>query len=251
MPKAYAFYDMEKRVTRVKTIREKATKWKLSPVVVTKADFIDALAAVMAAKEDNPKNPPALIGFMKDLHPPEGTEVSEDIWIECIICFLEKEGISYYPLDIKVGKRLDLESNVIRKYHQAFTILTETLRIRLNSNGKKFGRPPYGYCMIDGVLEVDKQKADAVKLIFKRLREEAEPREILEELRKKFPRLKGVRKKQFWDHVKLRRIVEKARLYCLGEYHASDGAKMTIERLAFLPPEWADTEWPNHQGVAS
>lgn len=250
MPKAVAFYDMSKRKDRVQTIRSKATGLKLKPVEVKKPDPIDAIAAIMSAKKKKSKGVPVLIGYMEDLHAPTGTDITDEIWIECILCLLEQEGISFYPLDHKTGDKVDLASNVIRKYHKAFTVLIDSLRGRLSTHLKKYGRPPYGYHMVNGELEVDEERADAVKLVFSLLREGTQPCDILEELREKFLLLPGDEKPQFWDHVKLRRIVEKARLYCLGEYRASDGTIMSIEKLAFLPPEWVDTIWPTHQGVS-
>lgn len=252
MPKAVAFYDFEKRKDRVMAIRTQAKTLALSPVDVKTPDPIDAIAAIVSTKQDKKKKIiPALIGYMEDLHAPEDIGINDDIWIECIICLLEQEGITFHPLDNKAGGSVDLASNVIRKYHRAFTTLTELLRSRTTSHAKKYGRPPYGYHTVKGEMEVDKTQAKAVELIFQAVREGIPPLKILEDLRKKFKCLPGEEKPQFWDHVKLRRIINKRRLYCLGEYRANDGRTVVVKNLAFLPPEWVDTNWPNHQGVTS
>lgn len=252
MPKAIAFYDREKRKDRVMAIRSSATKLNMAPVDVKQPDPIDAIAAIMSCKKGvkgKKVKPPALMGYMVDLHAPVDSGVSDEIWVECILCLLEQEGISFYPLDTRTGDKVDLASNVIRKYHKAFTCLTEALRCRLNTRLKKYGRPPYGYHMVKGELEVEPERAKAIRYIFERVRQGAIPKEVIDELKAKFGVMPGDTKPQFWDHIKLRRIVKRSRLYCLGEYQASDGTKMTISKLAFLPPEWVDTIWPTHQGV--
>jgi hypothetical protein len=143
---------------------------------------------------------------------------------------------------------------VIREYRHARNIIDRELTNRIKvsdatkmaSKGKKYGRPPYGYKTEKGRLKVDRPNAEAVSLIFRRIRENKRSlRDILTEIKEAFPLVPGTNDPQFWDNVKLRRIISKARLYCLGEYSSSEGSTITIANLAFLPPEWADTTWPS------
>lgn len=246
MVKSVAFYDQSKRKVRVQSIRAKAKKLKLNPVGVKTPDPLDAIAVIISAKKEKAKKVPVLIGYLQDIHAPEELQITDDIWIECILCFMENESITFHPLDSKTGDQVDLESNVIRKYHRAFEHLTRSLKRRSGSIVKKYGRPPYGYHTVNGEMEVETVNAEAVSFIFQRLREGTSPFELINELRDKFKKVPGAKKNQFWDYVKLRRIIQKARLYCLGEYQA-EGETVTLQKLAFLPPEWVDTVWPTTQ----
>jgi len=252
MAKSVAFYDQTKRKERIAAIRTTATTLNLNPVSIKNPDPLDAIAVVMSSKKNSKKTKkaPILIGYLQDLQAPEGMDITDEIWIECVLCLIDQEGIDFHPMDSKSGSQVDLATNIIRKYHKAFTHLTDSLRKRLTPPAKKYGRPPYGYHMEEGKMVVDQNKSEAVRFIFQQIRNGVSSSELLIDLKKKFKIFPGDKKKQFWDKVKLRRIIEKARLYCLGEYQV-EGTILTTKNLAFLPSDWADTVWPTHQGASS
>lgn len=256
-PVAYAFYDLTRRKERVKAIRATARSKLGMEVITHNADVLDALADAVALARKGGTS--VLIGALEDLRPPEidGEVLDVDIWREGIIGLLQDEGIGICLIDldtVSIGNWEQVSSSkVIREYRHARNIIDQQLNSRLKAadaqslatEGRKYGRPPYGYRTRKGRLEIDRPQAEAVTLIFRRLREGSHRLlDILREVKEAFPKVPGSSEDQYWDHVKLRRIAKKARLYCLGEFAAADGSTVKMPDLAFLPSEWADTTWP-------
>lgn len=217
-------------------------------------------AIIMAIRATKEGSAATIIGRISDLAPPVG--INLDVWAESVVNGIRDRGFDFMPLDPEVleefqKKRKRLHA-VIEEYHRATQLLDEEVNDRrivniskaLAANGRKYGRPPYGYCVRDGELQLEKDQSAAIATIITMIRDGHQLSEIIQSMNEKFSKRKvkvGKRtrtKKQHWDYVKLRRIVDRIRLYCLGEYVAADGTKMIIRGLAFLPPEYADTVWP-------
>lgn len=248
----YGFYDLEKRQQRVAKIRSTAKEYQLGKPNINEPYFLNALAELLKKREERKEAPIALVGSLSDVHQDKPKEVSKDIWLNGIILLLEDEKVPIYPIDMQMRDVLELniQSSVVREYHEVFkhlrTELDRRMDRKLRAQGVKYGRPPYGFKTVKGHMVQDETKSSAVMYIFKRLREKIPPSQLLEELKLRFPVEKRGKKtkKQFWDYVKIKRIVSKAPLYCQGKYVTSDGEVVILEDLAFLPKEWADTKWP-------
>lgn len=232
-------------------LRTKATKALARELGVAASDvhmspsFVDALALAV----DTPEQA-TVVGAMVDLEPPaDRGDIDRVIWRESAIALMSERGVAYRFLDLSEAEldrmRKAPPAQVIRQYNEALTSLRQALQHRskeaLAKDNRKIGRPPYGYLVKEGRLAIHPERAEAISLIFSLLRGgKLSFYQIEEEVRKKFGTICG--KNEFWDYVKLRRIVSKARLYCLGEYE-SGGQTYQYPDLAFLPPEWADTTW--------
>jgi hypothetical protein len=92
----------------------------------------------------------------------------------------------------------------------------------------------------NGKITVVRPAAEAVTLIFTRLREGSSIHSVVDEMVRRFPTVDGKDKPQHWDSVKVRRILKHAALYCRGETMTPDGP-VSDPSIAFLPPDWVDT----------
>lgn len=224
----------------------------------------------------------ALIGHWRSIVVPQDSwdediapGVPLDIWREVILSYIETQGIKLVLLD-EHEMDAHMESTEIQTIHlfrEANRNLSAHIQEALADRPApkvtimEWGRAPYGYARQDGKLVVRQDQAEAVSWIFSYIRKlpkdkPCSKRALAEELKEKFPttttkkkrkngEVERVTKIQYWDHSKLRRILAKARLYALGEYTAPSGETIVDKSLRFLPPEWADVQWPAHSSVPS
>lgn len=177
-------------------------------------------------------------------------EVGHEAWRAA--CLLHLAGLGVDHLLLPDAKRLPhvlQVDKVVQPLSTAIRVLStrikayrkhEATQFRGERYGYVCGRPPYGYQVEHGTLVIDKGQAEAVRSVFKLLRDGKRPVDVVEIMRRK--------KREFWDHVKVRRILSHARLYTLGEYKSATlRAPVRIPRLAFLPASWADTSAPTQK----
>ena len=157
-------------------------------------------------------------------------------WRLAWLAYIEACEIGYMP--VGNGKSVqELEgasTSTIRKYQRAVASMTLTCR-ELAAAGRALnrhvcGRPPYGYLSADGRLIPNPIQVKYIKRIFKMLRDKMMLKDIIEEMRSTTP--------EFWDRVKVRRILGHKALYCRGEYRAARGGIAVLPELAILPPTW-------------
>jgi hypothetical protein len=245
--------------------RASATAWaKRQHPGATKVTAIDtfeaAVARTVALRERNEQA--TLLLNPSDLHPAkDDVQISNQEWSEACIAFLDTNSITYVIQGKQAASPRKSVSEAISGFIRATKRVTERVRAMLTSerqlirakvDGYLCGRPPYGYSIVDGKFAINEEQAAAVKFIFTRVRAGDNPTELTSKLTAEYAIggvIKG--KAQFWDRVKVRRILKNARLYCLGEYC---GGRLTkpvyLPGNAFLPPEWVGTRFPAH-GSAS
>lgn len=233
-----AFYAVEKRASRIPAVRSSVPKHGL--VVLTRPDPVDALAYAIHNRREGRKV--CLIGTMEDVHAPDDLCTNSSpairheldrIWRESLISAADCEGVGYIPL--AEGDSEYLPHMETRWFHKFTTSLLRMLHERISSSvfmapaSSHFGRPPFGYRVIDGNLVLYRAESEIVAEVFKLAREKKIGREIIEEIRKRWPDLNI-------EYSKIRRILEKAELYCLGKNRGR-----VCKDLACLPPEWVGT----------
>jgi hypothetical protein len=255
----FCFFSTDKGKVRVAEIQALARSKKLGKPTYRYPDALDAAVASIQMKQEHRSRPVALCGSLEDLHPP--VNVDTGTWANSLFYYLEEAGIPFYILgDTGTPLHLGPQGAVIRQYHKAMTFLKDEVRRRLMTDedrqramrGAKYGRPSYGYRMSRGRLVPNKPQVAAIKEVFRLYRKAEKMPKILCRLQSKFgtePDSKnpGSTKKQYWDHVKVNRILSKANLYCKGEYTTSTGEVVLYPDLAILPPDWVDTWSVNHK----
>lgn len=112
------------------------------------------------------------------------------------------------------------------------------------------GRPPYGYCVIDGRLQHQPKQQEAVLHAFALAEKGASLSDIVASLQGKY-RLGSNGKAQYWDRVKLRRIWSHVPLYTQGTYTTSAGQILVMPELAFLAEEYGQVPYPSPPGRAA
>ncbi len=219
----------------------------------THPEFLAAAAEAVVQARKGVKV--TLVGSLKDLRASRSEQGYTDLeWRESFLAYLEAHGIAFQAVEGEV-KRVKLEhtskTTVIRSYQRAMGDLEQRMQRLLNLRkreeagkdpGYVCGRPPYGYEVKDGEFHVEPRQAEAVKLIFQHIRQGKSTASLLRQLQKSF-KSGGLKenKPQYWDKVKVRRILMRASLYCRGEYRSTGGHTAKLPHLAFLPKEWAGT----------
>jgi len=224
-------------------IRQRAKALDAKEVRVQTTSFLDAIADAVDHRERLWEV--LLIGPLDNVLPPaprEGEPAIDPVtWRESILGYLESHQIAFEFIDVDgaslVWKRDAEVARAISRYSTAARRLEEEIKGRRQVPVVR-GRPPYGYYVRDGLLRIDPVAAEAITTAFTERRNGRSAGEVLGTLKKEFPR-KGPKKPQFWDYVKLRRIINRAPLYCLGRVDRDT----TIPDLAFLPADWADTTY--------
>jgi hypothetical protein len=215
-------------------------------------DFLQA--TVRALHETGEGEVAAVAGSLDDVALPSDHDGFGSVeWQESWLAYLEAHHIAFLPLvSGSTAKAKGEVASIIRGYNRAFNVLTEVVRkIQAEQRrGRKHaeggyicGRPPYGYTVSDGSFVVNDVQARAVKFIFKQIRAGKALSYIIEKLLADFAEggvIEG--KAQYWDRVKVRRILNHRRLYCLGEYSSGRSGPSRSPDLAFLPKEWVDTD---------
>lgn len=218
--------------------------------VIMVQDFLQA--TVRALAETSKGEVAAVAGSLADVALPvkhEGFGIVE--WQESWLAYLVAHHIAFLPLASEPSSSTGQAASIIRGYNRASGVLAEAVRKiqaeqrrgrKQAEGGYICGRPPYGYTVDDGSFVVNKTQAKAVRFIFAQIRKGEKIADIIKQLR--VGHRKGgliPRKRQYWDRVKVRRILEHRRLYCLGEYAGGRGHHSRSPDLAFLPKKWVDT----------
>lgn len=210
----------------------------------------DALAGLLTNSEPEKC---ILVGTLGDTLPRDEEDVDPGLWVEVIMTYLESKHIVFYEAldkdDLPACCQATIPSQAVRNFHRAFEHLIREIDDRMEpkiiKKSKGFlkpGRPPYGYTKKGSSLCVDRHQAEAVNWIFAQIRDGATYKEVVDGLLVLFPRVGKTGQKQFWDHVKVRRILAKTQLYCRGEYQVADGSIVRQECLRILPADWVDTQ---------
>ncbi len=241
--------------------RTSATAWAKrqhlgTPKVITLDTFEAAVARTVALRERSEEA--TLLINPNDLHPAKGDmQISDQEWTEACLAYLETNSIAYVIHGKQTTSPRKSVSEAISGFLRATKHVTERVRamltterqlIRAKVDGYICGRPPYGYSIVDGKFAINKEQAAAVKFIFTRVRAGDSQTELTTKLAAKYTGggvIKG--KAQFWDRVKVRRILANARLYCLGEYSGGRlPQSVQLPGISFLPADWADTCFRPH-----
>jgi hypothetical protein len=247
-------YHIQHAAERQQAIIKACAGARLSPPDFSYPSFIGATAEAIIQARGGAKV--VIVADISDLEMPARHQGYAEVeWREGWLAHLEAHGIAFHPVGDLTVLRAHLvqttRASVIRAYKQALSDLEAMMRRELSTRrrveedgdrGYVCGRPPYGYCVEAGRFKVHDQQREAVKLIFKEVRRGSTMASILSQLHEKFSEggLKK-RKVQFWDRVKIRRILKHARIYCLGEYASTSGHTVVLPELSFLPKEWVGT----------
>lgn len=247
-------------ITSFGTIKQRSAALHALPAVrdgaklVMVQDFLQATVRALSKTSDG--EVAAVAGSLDDVVLPKEHEGFGRIeWQESWLAYLETHHVAFLPLPSGAPPtEAGQVASIIRGYNRASGVLADAVRkIQAEQRrGKKYaeggyicGRPPYGYTVADGSFVVNDKQAEAVRFIFESLRSAIPLGEVIEALKKQFARggvIPG--KKQYWDRVKVRRILGHRRLYCLGEYAGARGHHSRSPDLAFLPKDWVDTNPP-------
>ena len=230
---------------------------KASLVMV--GDFLEATVRAADAIRDG--TVAAVAGSLDDVPlPAEHEGFGEVEWRESWLAYLEQSKVAFLPL--KAERQLPSDhgavASVIRGYNRAAGALDESIRKyqseqrrgeKAAQGGYVCGRPPYGYRVQDESFVVNKTQAAAVEFIFKACRAGKGLTQIIDGLKAKHSSGGVIQNKpQYWDRVKVRRILNHSRLYCLGQYNGGRGDPIHLPSLAFLPADWVSTR-PNTRAV--
>jgi hypothetical protein len=214
----------------------------------------DFLLATVRALEDTAAGTVAAVGgCLDDMTMPsehEGFGCVE--WRESWLSYLTEHRIAFIALPGAAVAATEVSaSSIIRGYTRAAGVLAAAIRqlqtaqrrgAKAAHGGYICGRPPYGYLIKAGAFVIDPVQSKAVRFIFAEMRAGTPLYDLLEELKEKHAHggvIAG--KPQYWDRVKIRRIMSHARMYCLGQYTGGRGQPIHIPALAFLPADWVRT----------
>lgn len=213
--------------------------------------FEEAVARTLALTSNDQ---PAMLWFNPQ-HLVTPTSIGGSEWAAACLAYLDTNGIQYAQYTSADKPKVDQlkeARDVISGYVRASKLLSERVKIHLIAerqlgrarvSGYICGRPPYGYSVSHGRFVINEQQAAAVNYVFTCIRAGDSCYALAAKLRDKYPDGGVVHgRAQYWDRVKVRRVLSHARLYCLGEYCGGRLTNtVTLPELAFLPPEWADT----------
>lgn len=227
-------------------IRTAAKRGGLDEPSFDQPDFHQALVVARQRMEEG--HQVAIVGPIDALVPPDvgqSTWTAAE-WREAWLHMAREEGITYLPVldgsSIPVDQSGDevpatARQSIIRRYQAACSGLRRYVR-RLKmelakehatrERGYAGGRPPYGYRVEQGQLVVHNDQANAVRLIFKLA---ATGKHSVSDICRM---MKAHSPDQFWDGVKVRRILGHAKLYASGSYEASTGTKLPAARRLIL-----------------
>lgn len=224
----------------------------------------DYLTATVRALDDTADGLVAAVGGCLDdiTLPPEHEGFGAVEWQESWMNYLQEHRVALVMLPGQPPAAAGATtSSIIRSYNRALEVLAASIRkvqsehrraAKKEAGGYICGRPPYGYLVKGGSFVVNPPQSRAVTFIFEELRKGSSLADLINALKRKHATggiIAG--KRQFWDRVKIRRILSHARLYCLGQYHGGRGEPLHIPELAFLPPAWVDTQPPTAARAAS
>jgi len=232
------WFNPSKRSEQTRAIRSVARAHHARSTCLDHPAPLDAIAHAMELRS---KGPVLMVGPISEwVPPPDDHPIDVVSWREGLIRMLESSEIGVEFIDIEdvslATRRSANDADVIRRFLRALGRIEQELASR--KRGVSFhGRPPYGYRVSGGRVIIDPYAAEAVTLIFQNTRKGTAPKDTLAELKRRFPRTPDGKKTQFWDHAKIRRILDHAPLYCRGLRNGTARSPA----LAFLPSEWVDT----------
>lgn len=200
-------------------------------------------------------------GSIEDVVPPQvirqqpSTGFTVHEWRESWLAYLGECSLAWSSIDpVRMALSEHAQelsrSSIIRSYQRAVRALAKQLmRIRAartaDEHGKVpgtfHGRPPYGYRVIKGRLVPDTPRLRTIEQAFRLVRDGKTISETARMLRQQAIAAARSAKVEFWDPKKVSRILQHARLYCLGEYVNGAGETVTVRDLVVLPPEWVNT----------
>lgn len=250
----FTFGKAKSRATALRALVDKLEPAEKHQLVMV-GDFLEA--TVKAAESIRDGKVAAVAGCLDDVALPSDHEGFGEVeWRESWLAHLEQNKVAFLPLPSERPSdgTSGAVASIIRGYNRAASALTEAVRKfqseqrrdeKVAQGGYICGRPPYGYRVRDEGFVVNDTQAKAIRLIFELCRAGKGLSEIIDTLKAKHSGgglISG--KAQYWDRVKIRRILNHARLYCLGQYDGGRGQPVRLPSLAFLPPSWVDTH-PN------
>jgi hypothetical protein len=191
-------------------------------------DFLDFHRALIEAKtlKDEGKSV-AIVGSLRHLDPPlpSPTDIwSATEWREAWLSLAREYGVIYVPVGtapVCEEEASTTKHSIIRRYQAACAGLRRHLRrIRAtlakqaaaHERGYAGGRPPYGYRVEKGHLITHEEQARAVREVFAQA---ADPEATMGTI---CAHMKAAFAGEFWDRVKVRRVLQHAHLYETGAY---------------------------------
>ncbi len=198
-----------------------------------------------------------LVGSILDVRAPsEGDALqrgfSDAEWREAWLEYLTEESLAWLPTDRPSGVATEslTRVSVLRSYRRAWKALVKALAHERAARSKRersegepsytAGRPPYGYRVKGGILVHDTAEVrEVVRQVYLLARNRTPIKTIADQMAAK-ERSLPKQERPWWDSVKIRRLLEHAPLYCLGEYRRR-GRVTQAPELAFLPADWANT----------
>ncbi len=216
-------------------------------------DFFEA--TVTASELAQNGHQVVLVGSLNDLHIPSPEIMNYNVgafteheWREAWLAYLKDRALGWSPTDPTTAAIPQDSANrqsIIRSYQRSCVGIARFLarlrsRRKVGTRSKEpgyvYGRPPYGYRVVKGHLEPDGERINLVRTAFECLREGMTVTDAALALQALDMGRDG--KKEFWDPVKIRRILKHASLYCLGEYTSPTGKVVRLPSLAILPRTW-------------
>lgn len=252
----YGIFSFGAAAKRAKGLKELASEHLGSCTLVMVGDFLTATARAL---EDVARGEMAAVGGCPDdITLPAAHEGFGRVeWCESWLAYLKEHSIAFLaiPSQHPVTSAAASAASIIRGYNRAAEVLAGEIRKlqadqrrgqREASGGYICGRPPYGYHVREGAFVINPAQAQTVKHIYTQLRNGVTLNELVLDLKKHHSK-GGLKpgKPQYWDRVKVRRILKHARMYCLGQYDGGRGQPLQIPDLAFLPPAWLATIPPS------
>jgi len=243
---------------RRQAIRDRCRSEKLPAPSFDKPDHIQATVAgidLLGKRRQHTGVRVVLVGSVDDLHAPQGQGVpvgsfSEHEWREAWLEYLNTSSLSWSPIfppnpstDGGVISRQSVIRSYLRSCHALAKVIARARSQRSMAErgqvaGYSYGRPPYGYHVINGVMLPNPKQVEAVKRVFVLVRNGAFVAEAATIMRT------ASNGREYWDAVKVRRLLAHKRLYCMGEYDTPGGEMSTISNLVILPSGWKDTTPP-------
>jgi hypothetical protein len=260
--KVYGIFSLGNAPKRSKALRELAATHLDEHRLVMVGHFLTATARALADIDHGEMA--AVGGCLDDIPLPIAHDGFGRVeWCESWLTFLKDRGVAFLAIpSVQTVTDSDASAaSIIRGYTRAAEVLAGEIRklqaeqrrdSKEASGGYICGRPPYGYQVVKGAFVINPAQAKTVKHIFTQLREGVSLNQLIADLKEHHAQggvIAG--KPQFWDRVKIRRILKHARMYCLGQYGGGRGQPLRSPELAFLPSTWLSIASPPAARAAS
>lgn len=207
-------------------------------------DVVDALNHALTLRP----SPVCIVGRRSIIVSSTHREGSKAAWMEAVNHVAESHGFNIHLLK-EAAAPLDesTEVKIIQDYQAAQTklqtLLQQSAKVAMAKKGAKFGRPPYGYQVVDGKLVIRPEQAANVVTVFQAYHDAIPMCEILYRVEgaKKAKSYGSRRKRESWNLKKIHRILDKVRLYGRGEIDSPLGP-VSFPELVILPPHLVCTK---------